>query len=107
MLHDHRELDRVLERLEADEIPYVVHCGTALYMQEQLVIADRVRISQWEARVSVASSRFEEARQALAAAAELVESAPEGDRGVGKPGGAKREDFERLGDVSPESIRPR
>jgi hypothetical protein len=68
-----RQLDRLVESLEAADIPYIVHSGTALGMQDGQMLRNAARREDWEARILVVSTRHEEAREAWKESAEGLE----------------------------------
>lgn len=72
-----RELELLVEELEAARIPYSVHSGTAWAMQGSQTLASVARRSAWEAQVLVVSTRREEAEAALEAAKEALKLEPE------------------------------
>jgi hypothetical protein len=64
------ELRELLAELEGEKIPYILHSGTALQMMDSQTLRSEARGRDWEARVMVVSSRFEDARAALRTAME-------------------------------------
>jgi hypothetical protein len=104
-LHRHRELELLVERLEAAAIPYAVHAGTALHMQDMQALTDRVRRSQWEARVLVVSSRYDEAKAALAEVARRMLDEP--DEAEESEEEESPQQVDRLGRPLYERIEPR
>lgn len=64
------ELRELLAELEGEKIPYILHSGTALQMMDTQTLRSEARGRDWEARVMVVSSRFEDARAALRTAME-------------------------------------
>ena len=67
------ELRELLAELEGGQIPYVLHSGTALQMMDTQTLRSEARGRDWEARVMVVSSRFEDARAALRSAMERAQ----------------------------------
>ena len=74
-LRDRLQLELLVERLEDAAIPYSVHSGTALSMQDHAILSDTIHRGVWEARVMVVGSRHEEARAEWLAAVADAEAA--------------------------------
>ncbi len=55
----------LVAQLEAERIPYTVHCGTGLQMFETQSLGAVAGPNTWEARVTVISSRYAEAEAAF------------------------------------------
>ena len=70
------ELRELLAELESEKIPYILHSGTALQMMDTQTLRSEARGRDWEARVMVVSSRFEDARAALRSAMVRLGGAP-------------------------------
>ena len=70
VLYRRVELRELLAELESARIPYILHSGTALSMMDTQPLRSGARRRDWEARVMVVSSRFEDARVALRSARE-------------------------------------
>ena len=64
--HDPEELGEIVGLLEEEEIPYVVHAGTALPLEEEEGELRRGRPEPWEAVLFVHGPRFAEGEQLLA-----------------------------------------
>lgn len=64
--HDPEELGEIVGRLEEEEIPYVVHAGTALALEEEEGELRRGRPEPWEALLLVHGPRYAEGERLLA-----------------------------------------
>lgn len=106
-VHRRRELELLVERLEAAAIPYAVHAGTALHMQDLQALTDTVRRSQWEARVMVVSSRHDEARALLADVGRLMLDEPDEESDQEDEREPAGEELGRFRDRGYERIEPR
>lgn len=80
-LSSRRQLELLVQLLEAASIPYSATSGTTHGMLERQTLVDRVHRREWHARVEVVSSRYEEARSAWRAAAERAASETADDEG--------------------------
>jgi len=96
------ELRELLAELEGDGIPYILHSGTALQMMDTQTLRGEARGRDWEARVMVVSSRFEDARAALRIAMERAEG--EEDEEIDDEAGEAGDDFDAL---PSDPIQPR
>lgn len=105
------ELRELVALLEAEKIPYILHAGTGLQMMDTQTLRSLARRRDWEARVMVVSSRFEEARAALRSAQESVEDEKreeqEEEEELDAAEEAEAEEGSGFDSISPDPIRPR
>lgn len=81
-----RQLALLVERLDAEDIPYVVHAGTGLRMQESQALRRSAQRGEWTAMVLIVSARQEEARAAWTAALEQAVVYEDEEEGEDEPG---------------------
>ncbi len=102
IIDDRATLAALVSQLEADCIPYTVHCGTGLQMYETQSLGAVAPPGTWEARVMVISSRYAEADAALRAAAAGAEARGFGaDSGEEQATGTSPERSRRFGAIEP------